>query len=98
MADESGSSQVQPIKNTAQFLIVVARDETALWQYMTRHYGEFKGVQVVHDRRRQERRQQVQPHEPERRRTERRHLPTIDDDLRDQPFVIVPQQQGTLEG
>ena len=98
MADEGGSSKTQPIRNTVQYLIVVARDETALWQHMTRHYGEFKGVQVVHDRRQRERRQQVQTHEPERRRAERRHLPTIDDDLRDQPFVIVPQRQGALEG
>ena len=98
MADEGGSSKAQPIRNTVQCLIIVARDETALWQYMTRHYGEFKDVQVLHDRRQRERREQVQTYEPERRRTERRRPPTIDDDLRNQPFVIVPQEQGALEG
>jgi len=98
MADEGRSSKAQPTRNTVQYLIVVARDQTALWQHMTRHYGEFKGVRVVHDRRQRERRQQVQTYEPERRRTERRRLPTIDDDLRNQPFVIIPQQQGALEG
>ena len=98
MADEGRSLKAQPTRDTVRYLIIVARDETDLWHYMTRDFGEFKGLQVLLDRRQRERRQQVQTYEPERRREERRRPPTIDDDLRHQPFVIVPQQQGALEG
>ncbi len=98
MADESRSSKAQSTGDTIQYLIIVAGHETDLWGYMTQHYGEFKGVQVLLDRRQRRRRQQNQPYEPERRRAERRHPPTIDDDLRHQSFVIVTQQPGALQG
>ena len=98
MADESRSSKAQSTGDTVQYLIIVAGHETDLWGYMTQHYGEFKGVQVLLDRRQRGRRRQNQPYEPERRRAERRHPPTVDDDLCHQSFVIITQQPGALQG
>jgi hypothetical protein len=98
MADEGRSLKAQPTRDTLRCVIIVARDETDLWHYMARDFGEFKGLQVILDRRQRERRQQVQRYQPERRREERRHPPTMDEDLRRQPFVIVLGQQAALEG
>ncbi len=72
-------------------LIVVSRAETELWQYMAQHYGEFKGVRVLLDRRQWRRRQLRELHHPERRRGDRRRPLSMENDLRDQPFVVVPQ-------
>jgi len=98
MADEGRSLKAEPTRDTVQYLIIVARAETDLWHYMTQHFGEFKGMRVLLDRRQWGRRQQVQPYEAERRREDRRSPPTIDDDLRHQPFAVVPQPQGALDG
>ena len=72
-------------------LIIVARDATDLWFYLTRTYGQIKGFQVLVDRRERERRQQVQPFSPERRQADRRRPPSIERTLRRQPFLFVPQ-------
>jgi hypothetical protein len=90
MADEGTSSKAQPTGDTGGYLVIVARHETDLWHYITRHCGEFKGVQILLDRRKRERRQQDQPYEPERRRVERRHPSSIETDPRSRPYVIIP--------
>jgi hypothetical protein len=72
-------------------LIIVARDAEDLWFYLTRTYGKIKGLQVLVDRRERERRQQAQPYAPERRQAERRRPPTVERNLRRQPFLFVPQ-------
>jgi hypothetical protein len=72
-------------------LIIVAREATDLWLYLTRTYGQIKGFQVLVDRRERERRQQVEPYAPERRHRDRRSPPTIENTLRRQPFLFIPQ-------
>lgn len=72
-----------------RYLIVVARDQPALCDYLTRNFSGDAKVQVLLDRRRGERRQRVEPYEPERRRAERRRWPDIGRDLRYRSVVII---------
>jgi hypothetical protein len=97
MADESGPPKGQLVSDRTQPLIVVARDESTLCHYyLTRHFAEFRRVQVFLDRRRVERRQRSQPHHPDRRRVERRWPLTRETDLRSRPFILVLPEPGTL--
>jgi len=57
---------------TPRLLCVVAQDQPDLHAYLS---GRFQGnpeVQVILDRRQGERRTRAEPHQPERRRVERR--------------------------
>ena len=74
-----------------RYLIIVARGEFELYRYLAHHYGRFEGVQVVSDRRLNERRKRVQPYAQERRRKDRRGLSTNARGFRGQPFVILSQ-------
>ncbi len=73
----------------AGHLLIVAWDRPDLWDYWRRWFTGLEGVEVILDRRRGERRQSVDPHEPERRRGDRRAFPGIDEDLRTAGFAIV---------
>ena len=97
MTDESGPTKARESKATADCLIIVSRAETDLWQYMAQHYGEFRGVRVLLDRRQWRRRQMAQLHEPERRRGDRRRPPSMENDLRHLPFVVISQSQGSRD-
>lgn len=55
-----------------RYLLIVARDQLSLCEYLTRAFSSDEQVQVLLDRRRGERRQLPQAHAPERRRGERR--------------------------
>ena len=79
-------------------LFIVARGQPDLWHRLRRDFGEDEGIQVILDRRRDDRRQSVQAREPERRRAGRRRQPSIDNDLRYRSFVILHEQQGVLSG
>jgi len=94
MTNESRLSNTEQSTSSARCLIIVSRAETELWQYMAQHYGEFKGVRVLLDRRQWRRRQVIELHGPERRRQDRRRPPSMENDLRDQPFVVVSQSAG----
>ncbi len=72
-------------------LIIVAREELDLWLYLTRTYGGIPELQVLLDRRQVERRHQIQPHTPERRKADRRRSLSSEETLRRQPFLVVPR-------
>jgi hypothetical protein len=73
----------------ARHLILVARGEPDLYDYLLRRLAGVGKVAVIADRRRGERRQRVEARAPERRRGERRRRPEVDRALRYQPVVIV---------
>jgi len=77
----------------AKYLFIVAWDRPELWDYWRRWFSGMEEVQVILDRRRGERRQAGQAHEPERRRSDRRRQPGIEDELRTVGFAIVRPSQ-----
>ena len=97
MPIQSGSLKAQAV-GKVRCLFIVARGQPDLWHHLTRDFAGDEEVQVLLDRRRGERRQHLQPNEPERRRSDRRRQPSIDNDLRYRSFVILHQQQGVLSG
>lgn len=72
----------------ARYLLIVARDQPDLCDYLMRDFAADEEVQVLLDRRQGERRQHRRPHEPERRRADRRQR-GVDKDLRSRSFVII---------
>ena len=80
-----------------QYLLIVARSQPDLWRYMQHNFAGDDKVEVILDRRRVERRQRIQAHEPERRQGERRRQPSLDKDLTYRSFVIVRRRQGVLK-
>ena len=83
---------------TSRYLLLVTRNQPDLWHYLKNNLAGDEKVEVILDRRRGERRQRVQPHEPERRQADRRHHPSVDNDLTYRSLVIVRQPQGVLSG
>lgn len=79
-----------------RYLLLVARNQPDLWRYLKNNFAGDQKVEVILDRRRGERRQRIEPHEPERRRAERRRQPGLDNDLSYRSFVIVRLPQGGL--
>lgn len=73
----------------ASHLFIVAWDRPDLWDYWRRWFAGVEDVQVILDRRRGERRREPQAYEPERRATDRRGLPGIEEDLRTTGFAFV---------
>ena len=72
----------------ADFLIV-ARNQHALYEYLKNDFEDDPEVQVVMDRRQGERRRQAEPWKAERRQTDRRVQPPMDDKLAEIGFVVV---------
>jgi len=58
-----------------RLLFVVAQDRPDLYSYLTWHFSSEPGVQVILDRRRLERRERTERHDPDRRRGDRRQRP-----------------------
>lgn len=73
-----------------RFLAIVAKNEQDVFVRVTREFLDDPRVCVLRDRRRRERRQRSQEHEPDRRRADRRHPPDYWEDLRHHAVVIVP--------
>jgi hypothetical protein len=72
-------------------LVIVARDESDLWFYLTRDLP-YPGVLNVHlDRRREERRHWTRPQEPDRRCVDRRAC-GIDSHLHRHGFAVIHRQ------
>lgn len=69
-------------------LIIVSRDQPELWQTLSQEFGRSREIRVILDRRYGERRQAERPHAPERRGSERRSMPRIEDDLRARQYVL----------
>ncbi len=70
-------------------LIVVARDQLVLCDYLRGQFSGDRDVEVILDRRWGERRQQIQAHEPERRRADRQQGPPGAADLHTHGFVVI---------
>ena len=80
-----------------RYLLIVTRNQPDLWRYLKDNFAGDAKVEVILDRRLAERRQRVQPHDPERRQADRRR-PGLDNDLRYRSLVIARQPQGVLSG
>lgn len=78
-----------PTRPAVQGQLIVARDSVALCQALQEPFAAKGRFTVVVDRRRADRRRRVQPVMEERRRTERRSLPSLAEDLRLWPYVLV---------
>jgi len=70
-------------------LIIVSRDQPALWHALRHEFGNSEDIRVILDRRKGERRQGDQVYAPDRRGTDRRSLPRIEDDVRSRQYVLV---------
>jgi hypothetical protein len=69
--------------------LIVARDHVALCQALQEPFAARGSFTVVVDRRQADRRQRSQSVLEERRRSERRRLPSLAEDLRLWPYVLV---------
>jgi hypothetical protein len=69
--------------------LIVARDHVALCQALQEPFAARGTFTVVVDRRRADRRQRVQAVLKDRRRRDRRSAPSVADDLRLWPYVLV---------
>jgi hypothetical protein len=80
---------VQPKGNVVRGLIIVARDQRDLWRTLTQEFGQSQEIRILLDRRQGERRKENQFYAPDRRGTDRRSLPRIEDDVRSRQYVLV---------
>ena len=80
-----------------RYLLIVAANQPDLWRYLTDNFTGDAKVEVILDRRRGERRQRIERHEPERRRARRRQ-PSLQRDLGYRPVVIIPRPQEAVSG
>ena len=71
-------------------IFIVARDRPDLYRYLSQTFSDAENVQVIWDRRAGERRAAaVAPHDPERRRGERRRRPVVDQELRNVGYAFI---------
>ena len=71
-------------------IFIVARDRPDLYRYLSQTFSDAENVQVIWDRRTGERRvTAVVPHDPERRRTDRRRRPAVDQELRNVGYAFI---------
>jgi hypothetical protein len=63
-------------------LFIVARDRSDLYRYLSQTFSDAENVEVIWDRRAEERRRLSAGSGPERRRRERRLRLDVDDELR----------------
>ena len=73
-------------------LVIVRRDQTAVYDYLFERLGRDPKSVVIVDRRREERRRHAESRQPERRVAARRRPPTFWTDLRFR-FVIVTRER-----
>ena len=78
-----------PARSVVRGQLIVARDHVGLCQALQEPFAARGTFTVVVDRRRVDRRGRVQPVLQERRRSERRSLPSLAEDLRLWPYVLV---------
>lgn len=74
------------------YLLIVPQDRRDLYEYLKRQFTEVDNFEVVPDRRLADRRQRNEPHEPERRRAQRRRPP---DSYRRTDWFVIAQQETT---
>ena len=74
---------------TSEDLLVVARSQQGLYEYLCEDFANDPDVKVLIDRRRGERRQRGDQWTAERRQTDRRTRPPLDPKLESVGFAIV---------
>ena len=89
MSDPGHGVRPGPRPPTGPGVLIVARDQTDLYECLQHAYADSETTTVLLDRRRGERRQITQPVAGERRRGERRALLSFAEDLRFQQYVLV---------
>jgi hypothetical protein len=75
----------------ARYLIIVARDQSDLWQHLRRTFAGADGVEVVLERRHGGWWQYTQSREHQERGTDRRRPPDLQTALRYDAFQVVPR-------
>jgi hypothetical protein len=75
----SSKSRVAAGPALARWLIVVRREQAALFRHLAERFSDVAFVEVVLDRRHADRRRTARPVDEERRRTERRAPPAAPD-------------------
>ncbi len=98
MRHEGSPLKAQPTGGRGQTLIIVARDRPDLWRALTRQFAADGDIVILLDRRQGERRQSAQPTAPDRRGSDRRSMPRIEEDIRYRQYVIVRRRRRGLEG
>jgi hypothetical protein len=83
------ASDAAPVCARQQLLIVVAREAVADFCYFAHAFEDVHWAKVVLDRRRAERRRSGPRLADDRRRTDRRTRPAIDEQLRKAAWVVV---------
>jgi hypothetical protein len=89
MSGSTKGMSTSPPHTAMRGLLIVARDQPALWQSLKAAFGDSEGVTVLLDRRQADRRRGGQSVTADRRRVERRSLPRIEDDLSVRKYVLV---------
>ena len=79
------------IAPSVRYLLIVVANQPDLCRYLTDNLTGDAKVEVILDRRRGERRQRIETHEPERRRARRRQ-PSPQRDLSSRSVVIIRRQ------
>ncbi len=82
----------------ARYIFIAARDHSDLYGYLQRQFAQDDEVQVLSDRRHEERRRQVKSHAPDRRRRERRSGRGKDHGLDHHGFLVVRQTAQISQG
>ena len=75
----------------ARELFIVSRDRPDLYRYLTQTFAEAANVEVLWDRRTQERRQTADGARTERRRAERRSRQDLDAQLESAGYIFLTQ-------
>jgi hypothetical protein len=89
MPNPTDSRTTAPTHPPMRDLLIVARDRVHLYEFLQHAYGGSEEITILLDRRNGDRRQAAQPVLEERRGRERRRPPTVADDVRFQPYVLV---------
>ena len=77
-----------------RYLVIVSRDKPDLCRHLVRDFAFMEAVEVVLDRRREERRRWIQAHPEKRRRFDRRFDSSGEINLHRNGFAIVRRQEG----
>jgi len=70
-------------------VIIVAREQQDLWRSLVHEFQDVAHIQILLDRRRGERRTPWGPVTYDRRGSERRSLPRLEDDLHARQYMLV---------
>jgi hypothetical protein len=89
MAIPKGGPNTTPAGTRVRGLLIVARGHPDLYHTLQQQFGGSQRVTILLDRRRAERRRELQPVPSDLRRVERRTFPHLQDDLRVRKYVLV---------